>query len=304
MLQLQLLRSRNPLLGRNVQRAKIVDSDSGPRVALTGIIAFYDFRLRFDVLLDTELLGGGHDTYSNLEGMCLGSTKKVVVLSSHLLFNPVLITRRPLQVPEVGFSGDDANACHTIETDTFRAIVEAMPAVYRITPRCLLLRITSPFDIQDNVLMALASFLRLRNDFFWRGGTADRRILQVAAEPELPTYWPDTFQLTVDHIHGDSEKQVFSLTATGYCIFAGLRLSCSRLFPFVIELDDEFIPHHLQKGLPLLPGVRFEPFISIEGISFPTNETIENAGEAMGTPGWQGLYNPSGVPVMARIDYE
>jgi hypothetical protein len=104
-LQLRCLIDRNPLRGRNVQGAEIVDTDSVPRVALKGVIAFYDFRLRFDVLLDTVMLGGDETSaYSNLKGMCLGSTEQVAFLSSALLFNPVLPTKQLLQVPVVGFS--------------------------------------------------------------------------------------------------------------------------------------------------------------------------------------------------------
>lgn len=181
--------------------------------------------------------------YSNLEGMCLGPTQSVVARSRALLFHPVLPRRQLLQVPVVGYSGEDANACHMIDTDTFRAIVQVIPAVYRIPPRCLLLRIISSFDVDDSVLMAFVLILGMKKDWFWRSGADDRQILQVAVEPKLATYWPDTFKLTVDHIHGEAHDRVFSLTATGYCFFAGLRLSCSRLFPFVIKLDKEYKPH-------------------------------------------------------------
>jgi hypothetical protein len=309
LLQQQLVRLLPlPKTRRNVQGAQFVPPDSKSHLAIRGIINFYDFRIRLDVRLDTERLGDDGDgtetiAYSVLEGMCLGPTPQVVSRERAVLFHPVLPERHALKVPSVSFKEDDANARHTIDTDTFRAIVQAIPKVYRVTPRVLLLRITSPFKVDDSLLEAFVSILGMKKTLFWESKEADWRTIQVAAEPKLETSWPDTFELAVDHIHEDSEKKVFSLTAKSYCFFAGLRLSCSRLFPFVIDLDDEFEPH-LQKGLPLFLVDSFVPSISIEGISIPTNESLEHAGVAMTTLGGRRLYNPDGVPGMHRTNYK
>lgn len=269
---------------------------------LTGSTEWYDFQLRFDVHWNVE-----RKSHSNLTAIQLGWAGERSCDTN--AFIPRLPAHRELPLPPM-CSGRDANDRRAI--NAFRWLFDKAPDV-RGAARPIILRIASPSRLDDSKINALRKLLSLRECLWtgsWKATTINhikRYQIALVAEPISDDLWPHTVELSLAQVHHSNflEQDIYSLAATGYHNFAGLKISCSRLFPFCVSIDEEFkLVEKCSLAIMLTTAFAIPvlPHIKICGVVFPTNENIWNA-EFYSCRLLKQLVAPIGVPPLEPVSF-
>jgi len=242
-------------------------------LVMTCLHVYFDCNLRFDVHYNTDTkectrLEGTRNPWSRMSEFPTESMS---------LFLPggTLPLRQNLHLPMTRFHGEDPNDRRTLKS--FQMLYEQHPALRNFN--CpIILEIEAPFVIEDHILNALVEFLGM-SPLHRNVSAPDSKALTIVAEPISDELWPKTVKLDVKWVNTFDilPSHMFSLKATGHFDAASLRVGCSRLFPFLIEIDlhDNKIEKSTLMHNLFMPFTHpVNPSVGLHDVMIPTFEHI------------------------------
>jgi hypothetical protein len=267
---------------------------------------FFDLVVRVDVFYDTA-----QRKCFRIFGCCEGWAPIAIYPDAGSLFlsMPSRELVLPVAVPNQKYNKADPNDRNT--TASFQWLYKKQPKATK-AKRPITLRIMNPRCFSKERVDGIVEFLGLFPPIWrseWRQDRSEGgKKLTLVAEPKSDFYWCETLELCVEWVHTQDylNLDLYSLTATGFFAGAAYRFSVGRKFPFLIKVDSfrrkiekDSLAH--QALYPFLKKV--VPSVTIDSVTFPTQEDPTQFHEMGNNPAWERLYHPLHVPDMDAVEY-